>query len=110
VRWQSPPTEQNMKLKQLFFILFSLFTLHFSLQAREPLPLLVEGGEPLNKNFYINPRSSINAVAISKDGKTIVSGSDDGSIKVWDSEKGVLLKTLEGHTGDVNSVAITIGF
>jgi len=60
-----------MKLKQLFFILFSLFTLHFSLQAREPLPLLVEGGEPFTHraDYYIPKRSVVNAVIFSPDGK-----------------------------------------
>jgi len=72
-----------MKLKQLFFILFSLFTLHFSLQAKEPLPLLVEGGEPLNKDFYIDTTSYIYVVAISKDGKNIISALWDNILKIW---------------------------
>jgi platelet-activating factor acetylhydrolase IB subunit alpha len=34
----------------------------------------------------------------------VVSGSEDGSIKVWDHESGDYLKTLKGHTNTVNSL------
>jgi platelet-activating factor acetylhydrolase IB subunit alpha len=34
----------------------------------------------------------------------VVSGSEDGSIKVWDYECGDYLKTLKGHTNTVNSL------
>ena len=39
----------------------------------------------------------------SSDGKYIVSASGDNTIKVWDSNKGTLLYTLEGHETTVNS-------
>ena len=37
---------------------------------------------------------SVYAVAFSADGKRLVSGSEDHSIKVWDIERGILLMTL----------------
>ena len=40
------------------------------------------------------------AVALTADGR-IVSGSGDNTIKVWDLESGRLLRSLEGHTGEV---------
>jgi WD40 repeat protein len=40
--------------------------------------------------------------AVSPDGRTIVSGSDDRTVKVWEAESGRLLRSLEGHTGGVN--------
>mmetsp|Transcript_36548 Transcript_36548/g.40809 ORF Transcript_36548/g.40809 Transcript_36548/m.40809 type:complete len:444 (-) Transcript_36548:87-1418(-) len=37
----------------------------------------------------------------------VVSGSEDGTIKVWDHESGDYMKTLKGHTNNVNSLAFT---
>ncbi|WP_017715215.1 WD40 repeat domain-containing serine/threonine-protein kinase [Kamptonema formosum] len=47
------------------------------------------------------------SVAISPDGKTLVSSSRDNTIKIWNLETGTLQKTLTGHTDWVNSVAIS---
>jgi serine/threonine protein kinase len=47
------------------------------------------------------------SVAISADGQRVVSGSDDGTVKVWDSSTCHDLLTLKGHTGRVLSVAIS---
>jgi WD40 repeat protein len=33
-----------------------------------------------------------------------LSGSNDGSVRVWDTETSRCIKTLEGHKGDVRSV------
>jgi WD40 repeat protein len=49
----------------------------------------------------------VNAVAVSPDGRFIVSGSDDRTVKVWELESGRLLRSLEGHTGGVNAVAVS---
>jgi WD40 repeat protein len=54
-------------------------------------------------------RDSVFSVAISPDGKTIVSGSAgvDKTIKIWQLADGKLLHTLTGHRLYVNSVAIS---
>ncbi len=49
----------------------------------------------------------VESVAISPDGKTIVSGSKDDTIKIWDIQSGECLNTLEGHSSLVSSVAIS---
>ena len=41
------------------------------------------------------------AVAFSPDGKRIVSGSEDSTVKVWDADKGSEILTLKGHTSEV---------
>jgi WD40 repeat protein len=52
--------------------------------------------------------SLVTSVAFSQDGKRIVSGSSDKTIRVWDAETGeVVVGPLEGHTGFVYSVAIS---
>jgi len=49
----------------------------------------------------------INSVAITPNGKYIVSGSGDKTIKLWNIKTGRLLRNFKGHTDGVLSVAIT---
>jgi WD40 repeat protein len=51
--------------------------------------------------------SSVNAVAITPDGRWVVSASADGTLRVWNLESGRTVRRLEGHTGWVNAVAVT---
>lgn len=46
-------------------------------------------------------------VVLSKDGKLIVSGSQDGTICIWDTATGKLSKGWKGHERDVMCVAIS---
>jgi len=48
----------------------------------------------------------VQAVALSTDGTTVLSGSEDKSLKVWSLATGKALRTLEGHQGAVTSVAL----
>ena len=50
--------------------------------------------------------NSVHSVALSGDGGTLVSGSSDNTIKVWDLGTGAC-RTLEGHAGAVYSVALS---
>ena len=50
---------------------------------------------------------SVNAIAITPDGKQMVSGSEDGVLKVWDLETGKQLLTLSGHSKLVTAIAIS---
>ncbi|KAH8650398.1 beta transducin-like protein HET-D2Y [Tricladium varicosporioides] len=51
--------------------------------------------------------SSVNSVAFSPDGKQVVSGSDDKTVRLWDAATGAPLQTLEAHSGWVGSVAFS---
>jgi WD40 repeat protein len=44
-------------------------------------------------------------LAISPDGRRLATGSEDGTIKIWDVARGTLLQTLHGHEGAVTAVA-----
>ena len=48
---------------------------------------------------------SVNSVVFSPDGKTVVSGSADGTIRLWDAITGAHKKTLTDHNDfPVNSI------
>ncbi|KAG4429032.1 hypothetical protein IFR05_015485 [Cadophora sp. M221] len=47
------------------------------------------------------------SVAFSPDGKQVVSGSNDETVRLWDAATGALQQTLRGHTDDVASVAFS---
>ena len=67
---------------------------------------LVQPGGPLIHTFDGHTKA-INSMAVTPDGKTIVSGSWDGTIKLWDIESGKELRMLKEDTGGVTSVAVT---
>ena len=52
-------------------------------------------------------KDSVAGVAVTPDGKKIVSGSIDNTLKVWDLESGQCLATFEGHASGVWGVAVT---
>ena len=45
--------------------------------------------------------NSITSITVSNDEKTLISGSFDKSIKIWDLNSGKCIKTLFGHDGHV---------
>src|SRR5262249_40850782 len=47
------------------------------------------------------------SVAVSPDGAHIVTGSEDGTARVWDAKTFAELAVLKGHTGSVMSVAVS---
>jgi WD40 repeat protein len=50
---------------------------------------------------------SVHSVAFSPDGKQVVSGSGDRTVRFWDATTGATLQSLEGHSDWVNSVAFS---
>lgn len=49
----------------------------------------------------------VSSVVFSKDGKTIISGSHDKTIKIWNYSSGTLRTTLTGHSDRIQSVAFS---
>lgn len=51
-------------------------------------------------------RDGVLAAALTPDGVTAISGSADGTVRVWDVASGRCVRTLSGHMGRVNAVAV----
>ena len=49
----------------------------------------------------------VNCVVFSSDGTSLVSGSDDETVKLWDVQTGGVVRTFSGHGGLVWSVSIS---
>ena len=65
---------------------------------------IVSVGEVMKLEGHI---STVNSVTFSKDGKFIVSGSNDNTVRVWNVNSGEEMMKLGGHTNVVNSVAFS---
>lgn len=50
---------------------------------------------------------NVRSIDFSPDGKTLVSGSNDNTIKLWDLTDGHTINTFNGHTDDVRSVSFS---
>ena len=70
--------------------------------------LSLEQIKSFRKTIVLTGHSSwVDSVAISQDGQTLVSGSYDNTIKLWDLSTGKSIHTLVGHSSSVYSVAMS---
>ena len=64
-------------------------------------------GKPARSLTLKGHSSSVFSVSFSPDGKRIVSGSRDKTLKVWDAQTGGEMLALTGHSASVNSVSFS---
>ena len=57
--------------------------------------------------LLIGHTGAVNGIAFSPDGKTIATGSDDKTARLWSATTGEHIATLTGHTDDVKGVAFS---
>ena len=69
-------------------------------------PSLAPPGGPLIRTLE-GHTSWVHAVALTPDGRYAISGSGDGTLRVWDLESNRPARTFGGHTGPIKAVAIT---
>lgn len=56
--------------------------------------------------YTLQPQNeSVNAVAFSPDGKSLASGGQDGSVRLWDVQSGRPRHTLRGHSNSIRTLA-----
>ena len=67
---------------------------------------LMPPGGPLLRTLF-GHTDSVQAIALYREGRRVISGSLDTNVCIWDLETGKLLQTLEGHASGVKAVAVT---
>jgi WD40 repeat protein len=65
------------------------------------------GGIITPTNTLTGHTGEVNTVAITPDGRSLISAGDDKTIKIWDLQTGQAQQTLEGHTNWIYSLAIS---
>ena len=58
-------------------------------------------------SLFTGHAREVKAVAFSRDGSTLLTGSLDTTVKLWDLAKGMNTTTLEGHPGGIRSLAVS---
>ena len=81
-------------MKPCFSLLTLLILLTFTLSPTFAQDLILTGHT-----------EAVTSVAYSPDGKTLASGSQDNTIRLWDTHTGKHIRTLEGHTDIVNDIS-----
>ena len=83
----------------------SLVALCFCLSVVFPTSAQFVDTEPILT--FSGHTGAVNSVAFSPDGKWVLTGSSDGTAKLWDAKSGALIGTSRVHTAAVNSVAFS---
>jgi WD40 repeat protein len=87
-----------------FLVSFAGLSPTSRLEAQAPVSSPQAGPEVV---WRARPGNIVRTVAFSPDGKLLVSGSYDGTLRNWDAAAGKLLRTMNGHAGRIYAVAFS---
>jgi len=62
--------------------------------------------DPSLRRILLGHRDAVWSVAIAPDGRWLVSGSTDGTARIWDARNGATRQVLAGHAGRVNCCVV----
>ncbi|MFC1878751.1 AAA family ATPase [Chloroflexota bacterium] len=71
-----------------------------------PLKLLEVSSRRKVRKFQVHTRP-ITTLAVTSDGKNVISGCVDKTLKIWELESGRVVNTLKGHTDEITAVVVT---
>jgi hypothetical protein len=75
--------------------------------AKDDIIKLWDVSSGVNIKTFEEHAGDINAVAVSPDGRSVLSGGWRGSLKLWDVTTGEEIRTFKGHSDDVTSVVFS---
>jgi WD40 repeat protein/serine/threonine protein kinase len=109
-------TIQGVRAQGLLFQLPSPLDSRDPAQLPTPVRAAAGGGDPaqapadlvaVRGDSRLAHWREVTSVAFSPDSKTLVSGSEDGTVKLWDAATGTVLRTWTGHVAGVTCVAFS---
>jgi WD40 repeat protein len=53
------------------------------------------------------PREEVNAVLFAPNGKTLITGHADGTLRTWDAGSGAAVRRLQAHPGSISALALS---
>ncbi len=78
-----------------------------NVEGRFALPILLGDDPPLRLVVPHDHEGAVNGLSLSADGRRVLTGGKDGTVKLWEVDTGVVIRTFEGHSGAVKAVALS---
>lgn len=89
-------------MKASFTILLTLLAMAFASAT-----VVAQSDQKAELAVQVGHSASVRSIAFSPDGKYLISGSHDQTVKIWDAASGIELRTLTGHEASVKKVAVS---